>query len=64
MGGGLHDAFSCQRCNKLSISHCTKNCELKKKKNVVLYKQRHTNKGAAKRLLLILTLLYFIERKN
>jgi transcription elongation factor Elf1 len=33
MGGGLHDVFSCQRCNKLSISHCTKFCELKKKKS-------------------------------
>ena len=32
MGGGLHDVFSCQRCNKLSISQCTKKYELKKKK--------------------------------
>lgn len=55
MGDGLHDVFSCQRCNKLSISHCTKFCELKKKKIVVLYNQRHRNKGAEKRLLPILT---------
>lgn len=55
MGGGLHDVFSCQRCNKLSIAQYTKNCELKKKKIVVLYKQAVTNKGAAKRLLPILT---------
>lgn len=64
MGGGLHDVFSCQRCNKLSISHCTKFCELKKKKIVVLYNQRHRNKGAAKRLLTILTYMYFIQREK
>lgn len=55
MGDGLHDVFSCQRCNKLSIAQYTKNCELKKKKIVVLYNQRHRNKEAAKRLLTILT---------
>lgn len=64
MRGGLHEVFSCQKCNKLSIAQCTKKCELKKKKNVVLYKQAETNKGAAKRLLLILTYMYFIQRET
>ena len=63
MGGGLHDVFSCQRCNKLSISHCTKFCELKKNFFVVLYNQRHRKKGAAKRLPTILTYMYFIQRE-
>lgn len=64
MKGGLHEVFSCQRCNKLSIAQYTKKCELKKKKIVVLYNQRHRNKGAAKRLLLILTYMYFIQRET
>lgn len=41
-----------------------KKMRVEKKKIVVLYKQAVTNKGAAKRLLPILTYLYFIERKN
>lgn len=64
MGGGLHDAFSCRRCNKLSISHCTKFCELKKKKSSYYINSGLQTKGAAKRLPTILTYMYFIQRKK
>lgn len=47
---------------KYSTIH--KKLRVEKKKIVVLYNQRHRNKGAAKRLLLILTYMYFIQRKT
>lgn len=47
---------------KYSTMH--KKMRVEKKKNVVLYKQAETNKGAAKRLLLILTYMYFIQRET
>lgn len=55
MGGGLHDVFSCQRCNKLSIAQYTKNYELKKKKSSYYINSGLQTKGAAKRLPTILT---------
>lgn len=47
---------------KYSTMH--KKLRVEKKKNDVLYNQQHGNKGAAKRLLLILTYMYFIQRKT
>lgn len=64
MGGGLHDVFSCQRCNKLSIAQYTKNCELKKKKSSYYINSGLQTKGPAKRVPTILTYMYFIQREN
>lgn len=64
MAGSLYEVFSCQRCNTLSITQCTKNCELKKKKSSYYINSGLQTKGAAKRLPTILTYMYFIQREN